>query len=384
MSSKRALQAALAELDDLEDGPRHLMRLAVGRAAEARGLAAPWDPGLPARSTERLSGIISLTAPPDPAAWGAAELGGIYQAVTAAEARKRQGIWFTPPVVAESMTRLAIPAGRCDCSNPACGLQVAVLDPACGAGIFIVAAARQIAQVYAALVSGQPDPPAEAVRFALPVVMEQCVFGVDIDPVAVEIARAACWLETGGTRPINWMDDNIITGDTLAGVLPKPLRDRLDGPQPLVIIGNPPYRDKARGAAPWIEARRQDGGEELLPRPSLDEFRLPGNGRREYVLSSLYVYFWRWALWQAMETRQAPGTVAFITPSAYLTSDAFAGMRAHMRRWADEGWIIDLSPEGHQAPVGTRIFRDVQAPVCICILTQTTDPARDPQAAATP
>jgi hypothetical protein len=214
--------------------------------------------------------------------------------------------------------------------------------------------------------------------------MEQCVFGVDLDPVAVEIARAACWLEAGGTRPLGWMDDNIIAGDTLAGVLPKPLRDRLDGPQPLVIIGNPPYRDKARGAAPWIEARRQDGAEKLLPRPSLDEFRHPGNGRREYVLSSMYVYFWRWALWQAMETRQAPGTVGLITPKAYLTSDAFAGMRAHMRRCADEGWIIDLSPEGHQAPVSTRIFRDVQAPVCICVLTQTAEPARGSQASAAP
>jgi hypothetical protein len=281
-------------------------------------------------------------------------------------------------------------AGACECGNPACGLdpaahdpacglQATALDPACGAGIFLITAARRLAVVYAALLSGRTDPPPAAVRFALPVVLQRCVFGTDLDPVAVEIARSACWLEVGGTRPITWMDGNITAGDTLAGALPKPLQDQLAGPKPLIILGNPPYRDKARGAAPWVEARRQPG-EDPAARPSLDDFRLPRRGRTEYVLSSLSVYFWRWALWQAFETRRAPAAVAFITPSAYLVSPSFAGMRKHIRKCADNGWIINLSPEGHQPKVATRIFRGVQQPLCIGVLTRDDGP--DPQTTA--
>lgn len=40
-------------------------------------------------------------------------------------------------------------------------------------------------------------------------------------------------------------------------------------------------------------------------------------------------------------------------------------MRAELRRQADEIWVIDCSPEGHQPKVATRIFQDVQQPVCI-------------------
>jgi hypothetical protein len=375
-SKKAAAAAAAAALDGLEDGPRRLMRLAVNQAAEARGLTAPWDPGLPAGREAQAAEAIRMLAPAGPAVWGAAELGSLYETVLAAEVRKQQGIWFTPEPVAESVTRMAIPASRCGCRNPACGLQVMALDPACGAGVFLIAAARRVAAVYAALMSGQDDPPEAAIRFALPVVMESCVFGADTDPVAVELARSACWLEIGGTRPITWLDDNIVAGDTLAGALPKPLADRLDGPQPLIVVGNPPYRDKARGAAPWIEARRRDG--ELIPRPSLDEFRCPGN--TQYVLSSLYVYFWRWALWQVFEARQAPGAAAFITPSAYLVSDAFGNMRAHMRRCADQGWIVNLSPEGHQPKVSSRIFPGVQQRLCIGVMARGAAP--DPQTSA--
>jgi hypothetical protein len=102
--------------------------------------------------------------------------------------------------------------------------------------------------------------------------------------------------------------------------------------------------------------------------------------RIEGNLSSLYVYFWRWALWQVFETRQAPGTVAFITPSSYLAGAAYAGMRKHMRQCAGEGWIIDLSPEGHQPKASTRIFPGVQQRICIGILARGAAP--DPETPA--
>ena len=131
----------------------------------------------------------------------------------------------------------------------------------------------------------------------------------------------------------------------------------------LVVIGNPPYRERARGLGGWIEQGDRNSG----TAPPLDAFRAHGNGKYEYVLSNLSVYFWRWATWKAFDAHPAhpSGIVAFITTSAYTTGPGFAGMREYLRRTADEGWIIDLSPEGHQPEVNTRIFPGVQHPLCI-------------------
>lgn len=343
---------------------RAVARTVVNRIAGARGLEAPW----PDTDVE----LPGWLADADVSRWGVAELGAMRERLLADDERVSTGVWYTPQELAESIVRLTLDGGVV-CSAPAGALRVMVLDPACGAGVFLLAAARRIATVYARLAAGNNEPAAWAVQAALPLVAEQCVFGVDTDPVAVDLARAALWLEIGGTRPITWLDDNIIVGDTLAGDCPKPLEDRMADPDPLVIIGNPPYRDKAKGAAPWIEARRLPGAEEIEPRPSLDEFRKEGNGRREYVLSNLWTFFWRWAAWKAFEAREAPGWVALITPKAYLTAPAFAGMRRHLRRVADEGWVIDLSPEGHQPPVETRLFPDIRTPVCIGIFTKCGD-----------
>lgn len=349
---------------------RAVARMVVNRIAEARGLPTPWP--------EASATLPAWLVGEDLAGWGVAELGEMRERLLPAEDRTTAGVWYTPLEVAEFMARFTLEGQMCECGQPGCALRVLVLDPACGAGVFLIAAARQIATVYARLATGADDPPAWAVRAALPFAMEQCVFGVDTDPVAVDLAKAALWLEIGGTRPITWMDDNIIVGDPLAGDCPKALEDRIADPDPLVIIGNPPYRDKAKGAAPWIEARRQAGAEELVPRPSLDEFRTEGNGRIEGKLSNLWTYFWRWAAWKAFESRDAPGWVALITPSAWLAAESFAGMREHLRRVANEGWVIDLSPEGHQPPVKTRIFPGVQTPVCIGIFAKYGDAdARD-------
>jgi len=141
----------------------------------------------------------------------------------------------------------------------------------------------------------------------------------------------------------------------------------------MVIIGNPPYVERARtrDPAPWIEDRREPGKPfDLRVRPSLDEFRQ--HDPRDFKLTATWVFYWRWAIWKAFEAHpdHPAGIVAFITPSSYLTSDSFAGMRAYLRRVADEAWMIDISPERHQPPVRTRLFPKVQQPLCIAVLAR--------------
>jgi hypothetical protein len=154
----------------------------------------------------------------------------------------------------------------------------------------------------------------------------------------------------------------------------------------VVVMGNPPYVDRAkqRDPAPWIEEPRPvDRPADILRRPSLDEFRTPGKGRLDYKLYSTGTYFWRWATWKVFDAhpQQPYGVVALITTSAFLAGEAFAGMRRYLRETADEGWIIDLSPEGHQSAQPTRVFRGVQQPICIGIFARSknidrTVPAR--------
>lgn len=142
----------------------------------------------------------------------------------------------------------------------------------------------------------------------------------------------------------------------------------------MVVIGNPPYADKAKGSAPWIETPGP-----RVARPSLAAFRQPGNGRCEYVLSNKYIHFWRWATWKVFDAHpeHPAGIVAMVTSGAFTTGQGFAGMREYLRRTADEGWIIDLTPEGHQPPMSSRLFRGTQQPICVSVFIRRGEPRLD-------
>lgn len=146
------------------------------------------------------------------------------------------------------------------------------------------------------------------------------------------------------------------------------------GEQITVVIGNPPYKDKAKGRGGWIETG-SDGRDApmALWTPPSDW----GVGQDAKHLKNLYVYFWRWATWKVFgtglnastglaETDKA-GIVCFITVAGFLNGDGFQKMRDDLRRSCHEIWIIDCSPEGHQPNVPTRIFQGVQQPVCILL-----------------
>ena len=49
-------------------------------------------------------------------------------------------------------------------------------------------------------------------------------------------------------------------------------------------------------------------------------------------------------------------------------------MREYLRRTADEGWIVDLTPEGHQPPMSTRFFRGNQQPICVAVFVRRAEP----------
>src|SRR6185437_1217258 len=146
--------------------------------------------------------------------------------------------------------------------------------------------------------------------------------------------------------------------------------------QPItVVIGNPPYKEKAEARGGWIE--KGAGGKLHAP---LDRWKAPpqwGVGAHGKHLKNLYVYFWRWATLKVfgagrfaatgLPDTDEEGIVCFITVAGFLNGPGFEKMRDDLRRSCSDIWVIDCSPEGHQPDVPTRIFQGVQQPVCIVL-----------------
>ena len=89
-------------------------------------------------------------------------------------------------------------------------LSVTVCDPACGSGHFLVAAARRIAKRLASVREHNPEPSLEALRRAMRDVVTHCVYGVDLNPMAVELAKVSLWLEAlEPGKPLVFLDAHI-------------------------------------------------------------------------------------------------------------------------------------------------------------------------------
>ncbi|HRQ87345.1 MAG TPA: restriction endonuclease, partial [Bacteroidia bacterium] len=97
-------------------------------------------------------------------------------------------------------------------------LSIRLIDPACGSGHFLLAAARRIATRVARL-RAEGTPSTEDFRHALRDVSRRCLHGVDRNPMAVELTKVALWIETVDPGlPLGFFDAQIRCGDALLGV----------------------------------------------------------------------------------------------------------------------------------------------------------------------
>ncbi|WP_328829211.1 N-6 DNA methylase [Streptomyces sp. NBC_00252] len=151
----------------------------------------------------------------------------------------------------------------------------------------------------------------------------------------------------------------------------------------LVVIGNPPYKDKAGGQGGWVES----GDLKASQQPLLKDFTPSASPRAMGAhlkhLKNLYVYFWRWATWKVFDAHPEfpSGVIAFITPGGYCTGPGFGAMREYLRRVADEAWIVNVSPEGHRPQISTRFFAGVQEELSIAFFVRSGE--GDPENPAT-
>ena len=97
-------------------------------------------------------------------------------------------------------------------------LAIKVCDPACGSGAFLLAAARRIGRELAKVRSGEDQPTPAIFRRAVRDVIQQCIYGVDLNPLAVDLCKLALWLEGHNAgMPLNFLDHHIKQGNSLIG-----------------------------------------------------------------------------------------------------------------------------------------------------------------------
>jgi hypothetical protein len=138
-------------------------------------------------------------------------------------ARKTTGSYYTPDSLVQTLLDSALDPVldrvEAEAADPAAALlSVTILDPACGSGHFLLAAARRIATRLARVRTGGVASPGDY-RHALRDAVRSCVYGVDRNPMAVELTKVALWIETVEPgRPLGFLDANILCGDALLGV----------------------------------------------------------------------------------------------------------------------------------------------------------------------
>ena len=306
--------------------------------------------------------------------------------------RRKTGSYYTPPEVVLSMVRLVDEALK---SAAYFGLteglaspDVTVADPATGTGTYLLGVLRRIAETTAA--DQGPGAVPGVVEAAIPRLIG---FELQLGPFAVAQLRLLAELQelvgddfAGKSDPLRlfvtdtlgnpFVEDEYIPHILMPLGESRRQANRIKRQERItVVIGNPPYKDKAKGLGGWVESGSANRPGQ--PVPLLDWMPPPewNVGAHVKHLRNLYVYFWRWAAWKVFgdgdpaaiqgRERDQMGIVCFITAAGFLNGPGFQKMRADLRAEADEIWVIDCSPEGHQPPIRSRIFQGVQQPVCI-------------------
>jgi hypothetical protein len=284
----QALNLVLAALGH-EEGCPELGLVGLGGLFEA-GPADHILDGLAITNRNLLAAIrdLSLTRPVpggplrvvDYRHLGAEELGGVYEnlleyvptADTVARRfqlksvvgneRKKSGAYYTPVSLTETLLDSALDPllDRAEGQVDPVGalLELKVCDPACGSGHFLVVAARRIAARVAAIRAEGSEPSETLMNEAMADVVARCIYGVDINPLAAELAKVSLWLEAVQPgRALGLLDGHIKVGNALLGTTPALLAAGIPDAAYTAIEGD----DKKTAAALKRQNRADQAGQ---------------------------------------------------------------------------------------------------------------------------
>ena len=308
--------------------------------------------------------------------------------------RKDAGVYYTPVEVVRAQVRLVDEAliNRMGHGNGFADPGVTTLDPAVGTGTYLLGVVEHaLARVEA--VYGVGAVPNHAAALAANLYGFERLVGAY---AVSELRLSRQLLARGATnnRANIYLTDTLESPHAAPRQLPlfmQPIseqhrlalaikRER----EVIVCLGNPPYdrheaatSDNGHRTGAWVRWGEDGAGDDAIFRDFTAPVVAAGRGGQLKNLYNLYVYFWRWALWKALEQdEQRGGVVSFVTASSYLDGDAFLGMREHMRRLCDEIWILDLGGEGRGPTQSENVFA-IQTPVAIAIAMRSGSINRD-------
>jgi hypothetical protein len=251
------------------------------------------------------------------------------ESLRSGDERRREGRYYTPPLLVRFLVaRVLAPLVEGKSADEITGLRV--LDPACGAGAFLLGALDFLAGALAR--TGVPAK--EAAR----VVARDVLLGIDTDANAVATARRAIAL-AAGTEP-----RGIRVGDALAdaGLARSAGVARLDA-----VIGNPPY------------LREKDGKGEL------ERARGTALGRR---FATGKMDLWFLFAHAALESLEPGGRHGFVVPSYWLEARSAARLREHILSSSRLELLVELGSR--------RFFKDVQGRHVLYVCEKTATPPR--------
>jgi N-6 DNA Methylase len=214
--------------------------------------------------------------------------------------RKTTGSYYTPPELVNELVESALvpiihqrldEAAKVDKRDVSTKhqqtalLSLKIIDVACGSGHMLLAAARRVGKELARLRTGEDEPAPERVRESIRDVIGHCIYGVDRNPLAVDLCRVALWLEshTAG-KPLTFLDHRIRCGDSLVGVfdldvlkggIPDKAFDPCEGDDRTIARAAARQNREERRGAQDLFAVRDSGEAEALIRHSRDLDAIP-------------------------------------------------------------------------------------------------------------
>lgn len=150
------------------------------------------------------------------------------------EVRKSSGTFYTPRALTAFLVRQTL-APLVEGRTADQILQLKILDPAMGSGAFLVAACRYLSLAAEEALIAEGTWHAHDVTAADRAglrreVTSRCLFGVDLNPMAVQLARLSLWLATlAADKPLSFLDHHLVAGNSLVGASPSDLRRQPGG-----------------------------------------------------------------------------------------------------------------------------------------------------------
>ena len=235
---------------------------------------------------------------------------------------------------------------------------VRILDPACGSGAFLIEAFDQLHMVYE--ISNDRLKELRGSRSLFDPdrqILQQNLFGVDLNEEAIEICRLSLWIKTAARgKVLTSLDHTIRVGNSVVNdtaVHPRALDWQAAFPEVFadggfdVVVGNPPYVRQE-----WITPIK----------PYLQE-----NYRAFHGMADLYVYFYE----LGCRLLKPGGRLSFVVTNKWMK----AGYGEPLRRFfAEDAWTESVIDFGH----AKQIFEDADVFPSIIVLRKPTDEPKPP------